>query len=372
MKSRRRGRWARRFALGVCLCALALAALTLVFPGWSTIEDALATPVAILAAAIGVTPFAPVVSRDAPVGSESGLHQVNALVSTGCGNASAVAPGTTGVERLRVGALTRSYRLHVPRAYQPTIKTALVLSFHGHNSAAALYEQRTGLSSLADAHHFIAVYPQGVIGPDGLTGWNTGRAKDPTVDDLRFVDQLLISLQQSLCVDPQRIYATGFSNGGGFADALACAFSARIAAFAPVAGDYFPQPDGCHPIHPVSLLEIHGTADVINPYDGSVKLHYPSVATWLAQWAQRDSCPATPSVSPGASGVTIETWSGCAEGSVILHYQVTGGAHIWPDAALAGEIPTAAATVDSQFATSALIWSFFAQTTLTMRQGASA
>jgi polyhydroxybutyrate depolymerase len=76
--------------------------------------------------------------------------------------------------------------------------TPLVLSFHGHGSTAALQEQRTGLSRLADLRRFIAVYPQGVTGPDRQTGWNTGRRKDPPVDDVRFVDGLLSALQRSL------------------------------------------------------------------------------------------------------------------------------------------------------------------------------
>jgi len=32
----------------------------------------------------------------------------------------------------------------------------------------------------------------------------------------------LTTLQRQMCVDPQRIYATGYSNGGGMANLLAC------------------------------------------------------------------------------------------------------------------------------------------------------
>src|SRR5262249_20291488 len=99
--------------------------------------------------------------------------------TTGCGKAPPSPPGTTSDDMLGVGALRRIYRLHLPSSYRSTVATPLVLSFHGHGSGAAGQETRTHLSALADLHHFVVAYPQGVIGPDGVTGWNTGRSKDP-------------------------------------------------------------------------------------------------------------------------------------------------------------------------------------------------
>jgi polyhydroxybutyrate depolymerase len=214
-------------------------------------------------------------------------------------------------------------------------------------------------------HHFIAVYPQGAIGPDGQTGWNTARKKDPKVDDVGFVGSLLSTLQRSLCVDPQRIYATGFSNGGGITAILACEFSGRIAAFAPVAGDYYPQPGGCHPNRPVSLLEVHGVADTVNPYDGSAELRYPAVGAWLADWAQRDSCAVGPIGLEVASGVMLEKWSGCSGSAVIMHYRLAGVGHIWPGAQSNNTSgPKSAMSFDASTA----IWAFFSQRALTTQR----
>ena len=112
----------------------------------------------------------------------------------------------------------------------------LVLAFHGHGGTAALFERYTRLWALADQHGFLIAYPQGVLGPDGQTGWDTFRRRDPDTDDVGFVNMLLTRLQDTFCVDPARIYATGFSNGGGFVSVLACDLSSRIAAFAPGLG----------------------------------------------------------------------------------------------------------------------------------------
>jgi polyhydroxybutyrate depolymerase len=213
---------------------------------------------------------------------------------------------------------------------------------------------------LADAYHFIAVFPQGSVGPDGHTGWNTSRAKDPSVNDLLFVSQLLSHLQSQLCVDPARIYAAGFSNGGGFAAVLACRFADRIAAFASVSGEYYPQPGGCDPARPVPILEIHGTSDGTVPYLGSPRLHYPSVSAWLSGWARRDGCRAGPSTFYLQDYVTGRAWTKCRGSGEVVQYTVLSGWHVWPGSSSRRPLPAP----DAHFAATQVIWSFFAHRAL--------
>jgi polyhydroxybutyrate depolymerase len=205
----------------------------------------------------------------------------------------------------------------------------LVFSFHGHGSTAIAQEKLSGFSSLADQMGFLAVYPQGVVGRDGKTGWSTGPPKDPTVDDVGYVGALLTHLQATLCVDSARVYATGFSNGGGMTALLACTMDERIAAFVAVAGSYYPLAHGCHPRRSVPLLEIHGTADPVVPYDGSALLRLPPITEWLAQWAERDGCAHGPSVFLRRPAVVEEQWTGCRAGGQVVHYARLGGAHVW-------------------------------------------
>ena len=321
------------------------------------------------------------VLRAFPGASLSGPRSANALAAaqatqsatatprgvSGCGKAPPIALGATGEETLLVGSLPRAYRLHLPASYQPNEPTPLVLGFHGHGSSPAAFERFTGLSRLSDARGFIAVFPQGEVGPDGFVGWNTSRDKDPKTDDLGFVRALLAELRGTLCLDPRRIYATGFSNGGGFTAVLACDLADRIAAFAPVAGDYYPQPGGCHPSRAVALLEIHGTADSIIPYAGSAWLGYPAVPTWLAAWAARDGCTRGPVNTPIEPGVTQETWGVCDPGGAVVHYQLIGGGHAWPVAAQATTTTPSATRTPTRgptFDATAAIWAFFAEHTL--------
>jgi len=284
----------------------------------------------------------------------------DATPTTGCGKLPPAPPGVSIPQTLTVGALNRQYRLHVSAAYQASTLTPLVLSFHGRGSSAIEDERLTWLSQLADLHGFIAVYPQGVAGPGGATGWNTGRNQDPAVDDVLFVDTLLTHLQGALCVDQQRIYATGFSNGGGLTAILACDLADRIAAFAPVAGDYYPQPEGCHPTRPASIVEIHGTADTINPYYGSAQLRYPAMGVWLDAWAERDGCVGSPSSTAIDPGVTAVEWSACQGGAVILHYRLIDAGHVWPV-----HVSTSTSSVrGGSFDATTAVWAFLERFTL--------
>jgi polyhydroxybutyrate depolymerase len=274
-----------------------------------------------------------------------------AATSTGCGKAPPASPGTSVEEQLRVDNVPRSYLLHVPLGYQPTHPTPLMLSFHGHGSTAFIQQRMTGFSVLADRDGFLAVYPQGTIGKDKATGWATGPLTYPQVDDVAFVRDLLAHLRATLCVDPHRIDASGFSNGGGMTALLACKLPGQIAAFATVSGSYFPVDGGCSPGRAVPILEIHGTADRTVSYVGNPTRLLPPVPIWLAQWAARDGCLSQPQVFLNSSNVVGKQWQGCASGAAVVHYEIIGGRHVWPTTLPGSES-------NRHLSTAALIWAF--------------
>jgi polyhydroxybutyrate depolymerase len=241
--------------------------------------------------------------------------------------------------------------VHTPIGYQDDKPLPVVLGFHGHGGTAVVFERGSGFSTLADQQHFLAVYPQGLV-LNGAPFWASAGPIDAGIDDIRFVSDVLDALQSRFCVDPQRIYATGFSNGGGMVGYLACRLAGRIAAFAPASGNFYAVPGGCHPSRPVPMLDFHGTADMIVPYTGipseeNPPFPLPSIPEWLLGWAARDGCTSGPSVFLRAPGLTAEQWSGCQDGSAVIHYRADGGGHAWP-AMVAGQ-PGAQ-----------VIWQFFA------------
>ena len=280
----------------------------------------------------------------------------NPITSSGCGKPLNVATGSDTALTLDSGGIKRSYLLFIPPGYRADQKHALVLNFHGHGSNSFQQEARTEFTHQAYHYGVIVAYPQGVVGPDHHTGWATGPSRNPQVNDVLFVNDLLNHLQSSYCIDAHRIYATGFSNGGGMTNLLACKLADRIAAFAPVSGAYPEVPRGCDPARPVPILEVHGTADQVVPYQGSIRKGYPPVDEWLHEWVQREGCLSAPAVFMRTGDVLGERWSGCRGGVTITHYQIKGMGHMWP---LHFVAHTKGGIKVLPFSATSVIWTFF-------------
>ena len=233
----------------------------------------------------------------------------------------------------KVDNLRRSYLLHIPRAYDSRQPTPLILAFHGRLGTGQKMEKLTNLSDLADKQGLIVVYPNGV-GRSWNAGHGTGKAEAKGVDDVEFTLRLIDILSQTLNIDHNRVYATGFSNGATFVHRLACELSEKIAAIAAVAGTIAPKIGrNCHPKRPVAVLQIHGTADPIVPWGGGLTGgggFVESVAATIAGWVERNGCTAKPEVADLGGGVSRESSNSCRNGTRVILYRVKGGGHTWP------------------------------------------
>ena len=265
----------------------------------------------------------------------------HSIATTGCGVTPTMPLGTSVTQTVAAhpaeseGHTTRSYILHVPSSYQVNKSDALVLVFHGFGGTAAGMERSSGFTPLAEQHGFIVAYLQGL--PDGDNGppfWAEVGPMDYGVDDVLFVSDLISKLQSTLCIDTHRIYATGFSDGGGMTGYLACRLSGRIAAFAPMSGNFYDAPGGCHPPRPVPIVDFHGLLDTVLPYNGIPITTNPSwpltsIPQWLQGWAMRDGCTQGPTIILKQSNVTGEQWSNCQGNATLVHYRFQGG-HSFP------------------------------------------
>ncbi len=234
---------------------------------------------------------------------------------------------------LEVDNLRRNYWLHIPHSYDSGQPTPLVLAFHGRLGTGKQMEKLTNLSGLAEKRGFMVAYPNGV-GRSWNAGHGTGKAEAQGVDDVKFIGRLIDSLRQTLNLDARRVYATGFSNGALLVHRLACGLSEKIAAIAAVAGTIAPQIGRtCHPNRPVAVLQIHGTADPIVPWEGGLTQgggFVESVAATIAGWVARDECAAQPEVLDIGGGVIRASYRPCAKAARVILYRVEGGGHTWP------------------------------------------
>ncbi len=252
-----------------------------------------------------------------------------------------VSTGTYEWEVLHLG-YTRRYRVHVPPGYDATRPTAAVLNFHGYSSNALEQEYVSRMSEVADAEGFLAVYPQGLDGPElGLGGsdtrsWNAGdccgQAQLLQADDVGFVDALLADLDTRVCLDTKRLYATGLSNGGFFSYRLACERSGQFAAIAPVAG--MESLGACAPGRPVPVMHFHGTDDTTVLYEGGNNVPfsppYPSAAESVSRWALRNQCNGSADTTYVQGDSTCVTHTTCTLGASCTLCTVQGGGHTWP------------------------------------------
>jgi polyhydroxybutyrate depolymerase len=200
----------------------------------------------------------------------------------------------------------------------------LLVALHGGGDTGAQMEASSGLGRIADAAGFLVAFPD-------ATGvhryWNLDERHGP--DDVGFVAALVDRVAARACVDPHRIFAAGLSNGGGMAARLACALSGRIAGVVVVAGTVAHVPE-CGPGRPVSVLEIHGSADPHVPYTGDPETGAGAIRDWLADWATRDRCPGAPTHRTIARTVLGLEWDHCADGTRVAHLELLGGGHEWP------------------------------------------
>ena len=261
----------------------------------------------------------------------------------------------------------RSYRINIPRDYDVSTPLPLVLGFHGNGSDGAEFQNYTGLPTLPA----LTVFPDGDLN-DGKRSWQ-GAPYASGADDVAFVSDLLDSIESEHCIDLNRVYATGKSNGGGMVSVLACNLRDRFSAFAPVAGAYYPQStEGCDYSTPTPMLAIHGTGDATMHYEGGHRQgeDYPGVREWIQPWAEASGCEKTKERQVGRKGedVVRTQWTLCSEGdeggrspgkpgrsAAVELYSVADGGHVWP-----GEVVySGGGYVTEDFSATDTIWDFF-------------
>ncbi len=274
---------------------------------------------------------------------------------------------------LQVGEFRRVYRIHLPASYDGTHPIPLVLVFHGRLQTAEDIAAITRFSELADRAGFIVAYPSGI-----KDHWNDGRSPFPiwgarNYDDVGFVRSLIRHLKQELAVDPDRVYATGMSNGAMFVQRLACELSDQLAAIGPVDGtlpDLIAQ--SCAPSQPVSVIEFHGTRDAYVHWEGGAVRALGgrtlSVPDTIAHWQRVAACSHDSTIvshlphrdADDPTQVWQASTSDCQAGRAVVLYAVEGGGHTWPGGPDDHSLPFLGRVTSDVSATEA-IWAFFAQ-----------
>lgn len=314
-------------------------------------------------------------SSGASGSSGATAEPVAAKPSAGC-DKPAPAALTNERQALTVDGVERWWLMEVPAAASKRKPLGLVVDFHGLLEGASVHAAMSGFAAVGASKGFFVATPNGTGNP---IHWAVGTGADGQAERA-FVTAMLDDLAARYCVDTNRVYATGLSNGAMMSSVLACDMSDRFAAVAPIAGVM--AIPGCKATRPVPVMAVHGTADAILHFDGTVgsipgmpgaaptttaaaptttakvDLNGPGYPANVAAWAKRNGCDEKATDSDVTANVILRTYS-CPPGAAVEFYIVKGGGHSWPGSQFSKSIEKIVGPTTFDINASELAWEFF-------------
>ena len=202
---------------------------------------------------------------------------------------------------VNVDGKNRTFIMHVPSAYKGDKPVPLVVDYHPIGGSGQGQLSGTTYKSQTDPEGVISLYPDGTGGKSMMgAGWNVGPCCSND-DDVKFSREMIKAVEEKVCIDTKRVYATGFSMGGGMSNHVACFMSDIYAAVAPAAMDLNKTNSAkCNPERPISIIMFRGTNDNVCRYQGGDSgfndgLNFLGAEGNFQFWAQKNGCTGSPS-----------------------------------------------------------------------------
>ena len=233
--------------------------------------------------------------------------------------------------------------------YEPTElneQLPLVFVMHGFTGDANDIKNYSKMNDFADQYGFAVCYPRGTVDSGGNRFWNVGYAfhQNETVNDVGFLTELAVYLQDTQALNPDYTFATGMSNGGEMCYMLACQAYDTFKAVAPVAGMILQVIlDECDESPAIPIFEIHGSQDNVTPLSGDPNNNdgwgaYPSIQSTINYFAEKNECTTVvnglvPDIDTSDNSfIESEKHLNGINENEVWYYKVVGGGHDWPGA----------------------------------------
>lgn len=275
--------------------------------------------------------------------------------SPGCGKRVGKTDSSDFTPKFDVAGVSRKFRTYTPSQYDKDTPQPLMLAFHGMSGTRkllALQSEFTNKDFNPDmmiqymkAYKVIAFAFPNRAGHLGLVltlhqnHWYGPSHAHPDADDLRYTEMVLEHLMNKYCVDVDRVYLVGYTEGGGFANILACdpRFSRHFAGMALMAPALYRDLDDDYCKHakvPMPILEVHGENDGAFPYWGApsrIVGALPAIPDWIRRWVRRNSCDSTPKKTKlvNAEGVSSDKYTCHGELGFVEHIRATRHGYNW-------------------------------------------
>ena len=250
----------------------------------------------------------------------------------------------------------RVFHYYIPSNLQPNESVPLLIALHGLTQTGSGLMDITQFNAIAESERFIVCYPSGL-----QNAWNANmNVTVSTADDKGFIEKLVDYFELTYNSNPARRYLCGMSNGGFMSHKMVCESSYCFAAIASVSGVMSDTTyNNCNPQHATPILQIHGTADAIVPYNGGGATG-SSVGDMLTKYQQLYGANPTPVITampnPNLTDLSYPELHSYVNGAAaIRHVKIYGGGHQWPgiNTMLGG-----AGTINMDFYSPQFIWDF--------------
>jgi polyhydroxybutyrate depolymerase len=184
---------------------------------------------------------------------------------------------TSEIDTYTIEHQGRTWEVHVAGS-KSTSQKPLIVTLHGGGGSGRQMLVSNGWDKIANKGGCIIISPTGQPANDRRPAnflsnpnvWNSGVLKSSTprtrLDDVKFLDALLLDASTRFNIDPKRIYMTGHSNGASMTWKYVAEGATKLAAAAPVMSTPYAKPTSAD--RAVPMLWIFGMKDPLVPWVG--------------------------------------------------------------------------------------------------------
>lgn len=234
--------------------------------------------------------------------------------------------------------------VRLPAGYAAGEPAPLLVALHGHTATPQGLPIFLPFEGFLDAYGFVRVAPRGTLDSTGRYFWNASDACcdyfNAAPDDSTYLRALVTAIQAAVDIDPRRVFAAGYSNGGFMAHRLGLDHADLFAGVVSVNGAGPLDPQRYTPSEPLAVLEVHGTADSVIGYGGGTLAGlapFPGALETVQHWAAALGCAQAAAPGPdrdlviSAAGpeTATATFPGCATNGHVELWTMQGVDHAY-------------------------------------------
>jgi poly(3-hydroxybutyrate) depolymerase len=241
-----------------------------------------------------------------------------------------------------LGSSNRGATLTMPGGHDYERPLPLVVALHGYSSSGSFNAWWMSLYDSVHENEHLLLTPDGSMNIIGMRYWNATDACcnlfNTQVDDVTFLESLIVQAVQNYGADPEGVVLIGHSNGAFMSHRMACERGGIIESIVSLNGATWDDfSNNCPDTGRPNILQVHGTGDTVIQYDGGSTFGgmYPSAPQTTTFWADRSGCEMSwtnlGSIDLTNSDGVAETDNlehlNCTDGNRVTHWRINNASH---------------------------------------------